>query len=193
LLALQHAGCGMMGSSFVLKYNPDFFPKTHMGTKGCTALDPLVIPALSDYVAPTMTEDKLLCPVRALKWYLKRTEKHREGKRRFLIAYKQGYKQDIAAPTVSRWIKEVVIRAYRKATPDAKQIYYPDTVPHAHQLRGIAASWAVAHRVSMDEILRACSWKSSTTFTSFYLRDMTLVSNNLSKLGPLVAAQNVVG
>ena len=44
----------------------------------------------------------------------------------------------------------------------------------------------------MDQIFRNCSQKSHTTFSKFYLEDMTKVQGDLSSLGPGVAAQKVV-
>ena len=191
LHALLAAGAGLMGNAMVLKFSPDFYAKTYLPESGTNVLDPLVIPSLKGILAPNMTEDMLLCPVRALRIYLDRTAKVREGRKKLFIAHKKGYKKEIAASTISRWICQVVAKAYEHASPLARKLYYPH--PKAHQLRGIGGSWAAANKVSLEEIMRACSWKSPTTFTSYYLRDMTMMADNLCRLGPIVVAQNVIG
>ena len=56
----------------------------------------------------------------------------------------------------------------------------------------MAASLAFSSQIELDEVLRKCLWKSHTTFSEFYLKDMTQVRDDLLSLGPLVAAQKVV-
>ena len=47
-------------------------------------------------------------------------------------------------------------------------------------------------QIDIEEILKNCSWKSHTTFSEFYLKDLTQVRDNLHSLGPITAAQKVV-
>jgi hypothetical protein len=61
-----------------------------------------------------------------------------------------------------------------------------------HQVRAMSTSWAFAKRASLADIMNAASWKSHTTFTRFYLRDVTNISDNMLKLGPVVAAQLIL-
>ena len=62
----------------------------------------------------------------------------------------------------------------------------------AHDVHSIAASLAFMGGVSLDQILGACFWKSHTTFTNFYLKDVARKSKDDSEycLGPV--AQHVV-
>jgi hypothetical protein len=60
----------------------------------------------------------------------------------------------------------------------------------AHQVSSLAASWALYSNDSMESILNACSWKSHNTFTQYYLKDMTTMSEKMLHLGPVVAAQH---
>ena len=41
-----------------------------------------------------------------------------------------------------------------------------------HDVGAFAASKAFYGGVSMDQIMQACHWKSHSTFTKFYLRDL---------------------
>ena len=74
--------------------------------------------------------------------------------------------------------------AYDSATEEDKQI----TGVKAHQVRAMAASWALHNKASMDEIMNACSWKSPMTFTQFYLKDLALIRDQMYHLGPVVSA-----
>jgi integrase len=170
--------------------SPDFVAKTHIPRKGTTSMVPLTIPALKRILGPNMQEDRLLCPVRALRYYLDKTQPIRGTRTRLFIAYKKGHKGDIAVTTIASWIKRAIIRAYQRPSRSSVQQFYPTA--HAHQLRSLAASWAAAGAIPFEDIMTACQWKSPTTFTSYYLCDMTAVRANMLTLGPIVAAQSVV-
>ena len=76
---------------------------------------------------------------------------------------------------------------------------YTDTKPEvlqvlnikAHQVRGMAASWALLGGVSVDDIAKSCHWASHNTFTSFYLQPLTW-SDGETFLGPIIAAKHQV-
>ena len=46
---------------------------------------------------PSLVQDKSLCPVRALRYYLDKTKDLRKGKRILFVAIKEGYSKDIGA------------------------------------------------------------------------------------------------
>ena len=46
-------------------------------------------------------------------------------------------------------------------------------------------------RLSLEQILAACHWKSHNTFTQFYLKDVAWADSELYHLGPVVAAQQI--
>jgi len=56
----------------------------------------------------------------------------------------------------------------------------------------MAASLAFRGGADLEEVLRDCSWQSQTTFTDYYLKDVSVVQGELSRLGPLAVAQQVV-
>ena len=45
--------------------------------------------------------------------------------------------------------------------------------------------------VRLSDIMRAAQWRSYTTFTAFYLKDMALCEDDMLRLGLLVTAQQV--
>ena len=59
--------------------------------------------------------------------------------------------------------------------------------PNAHSIRGIATS-AFFKNWSLASVLEASSWRSNMVFTSFYLKDVQYIFENVHSLGPLVAA-----
>jgi len=61
-----------------------------------------------------------------------------------------------------------------------------------HKVRALAASLAFRGNIDLEEIMQACSWQSHSTFSSFYLRNVSQVQGDLRVLGPIVAAQAVV-
>ena len=54
----------------------------------------------------------------------------------------------------------------------------------------MAASLAFHRQASVEQILRADTWRCHNTFTVFYLKDLSLYSADLVQLGPVVAAES---
>ena len=119
----------------------------------------MVIPALTKHVPQDMQEDSSLCPVRAVRFYLDKAKDMRVGRKKLFVAYKQGYgEKDIHPNTISGWLKQTIVLAYEEMSVDDQRL----TGVKAHQIRGMAASWALIQycNTSMDNILQACTWKS---------------------------------
>ena len=169
-----------------LQPDPAFISKTELGNKGLAVLRPIVIPALKQSVDKRMKEDLTLCPVRALKFYIRKTEDLRANRDKLFISMKKGHIGDIKKNTVSFWIRKMITKAY-----ELQELELLGRV-RAHDVRGMASSWAFLRNISLEEILAACGWKSHSTFTSFYLKDLTVQGDNLLKLGPVVVAQSTV-
>ena len=148
--------------------------------------DPIVVPSLARICKWEHT-DRLLCPVRALKFYLKMTSSYRQNRTRLFLPIKGN--KDISKDTISRWISYTVKLAYRKLTK--RDISFLKI--KAHEVRALSSSWAFFDKVPLSDILQAAVWNSSSTFAKFYLRDMSQQAQNLQSLGPIVVAQKVVG
>lgn len=174
----------------VLFPSRDFVPKTRAAMEGHEAFSPIVLPPLGPAVG-TAEPDALLCPVRALRIYLERTRPFRQGRKRLFISYQTGRTSDITRQTLSGWVKCLVQYTYKFAGVDARRLYRIS----AHQVRHIGVSLASATNVNLETLVRAGMWSNSTTFTNFYLSNATTViqQSGRFRLGPLVAAQAVVG
>ena len=170
-------------SSVTLLVDPQFIAKTAISSE---ALQSVTIPALTPLLSAELQDERTLCPVRALKFYLAETDKTRGTKQKLFISMNDGYNEEIEKQTLSRWIRDTVRFAYRiKDQPEPVDI-------RAHDTRKISSSWSVYNQVSMDNILAACTWKHKTTFVTHYMKNMSRYSEGLYKLGPLVVTQTVV-
>ena len=143
---------------------------------------PIVIPSL----ARTCKREhlgRLLCPIRALKFYLKMTSSYRQNRTRLFLSIKVN--QDIS---VSRWVAYTIKLACRKLTRRDISFLKIKT----HEVRALSSSWAFFDKVPLNGILKVAVWNQSSTFAKFYLRDMSQQMANLRTLGPIVVAQKVV-
>jgi hypothetical protein len=169
--------------SVTLFLDSSFIAKTELASSVKDSR-PLTIPALGTQTGHA--EDSTLCPVRALRCYMDRTSEIREDKEKLLIAYKQGFKGDITKATLSHWLKKTVLYAYNTAAAGEEDIRV-----RAHDIRGLSASWARLTNLTLESIMDACSWKSHNTFTSYYLKDLALIQEDMFTFGPIVAAKQI--
>ena len=165
-----------------------FIAKNQLASEGPLAIQPVVIPALKPTLDPSLIQDKSLCPVRALRYYLDKTKDLRKGKKLLFVAIKEGYSKDISKATISSWIKQSIILAYQKSDQEVQNV----SQVKAHEVRALAASLAFKGGVALDEIMASCFWRSHSTFTNFYLKDLCWHNGDVMKIGPVVAAQHVV-
>ena len=118
----------------------------------------------------SIREDKVWCPVRALKWYMKRTEPLRGTCHSlFIISCKPHGRA--SKDTISRWIVEAISRS--SSPPDARR-------PRAHDVRAVSTSMALFGGVPLEDILQAAAWRSSNTFISSYLKDILVGESQMS-------------
>jgi hypothetical protein len=173
-------------SYFLLKFDRRFLAKTkRLEHRGQTAVTIPAIPYSDRY-------EQALCPVRVLQAYNTRVEPIRQTAQatKFFVAMKPGFCGDIAVNTISRWIVKAITTAY-EAVGQQSDLQRTHNV-RAHDVRAMAASLAFMRSVSLEDIFQATQWRCHTTFTDHYLRDLTVQSNDLLRLGPIVAAHNVV-
>ena len=88
-------------------------------------------------------EDRTLCLVRALRYYLDRTKVLR-GSRSLL--FKKGHTSDIRPATLSSWLKQTILLCYKQADQQALDLVQVK----AHDIRAFAASKAFYGGVSVD-------------------------------------------
>ena len=174
-------------SSVSLYPSPGFMSKNHLAKEGpgCSAL--VIIPALAPTLDKSLKEDRILCPVRALRYYLDKTEDLRTGKELVFVFFRKSFNKDIVPATASSWIKQTIVLCYQLSDEQAQTLHQV----RAHDVHAFVASKAFQGGVLLDQILSACHWKSHNTFTQFYLKDVAWADSELYHLGPVVAAQKV--
>ena len=136
---------------------PDFIAKNQ------THSSPLVevfLPSIASF--SSVADDKLWCPVRALRWYLDRVKTKRCASSLF-VTHIEPFKA-ASKSTIARWLVECI----RAAGPEA---LVADRI-RAHDTRSISTSWALFHGASLKEIQAAAYWSSPNTFIACYLKDV---------------------
>ena len=158
---------------------PGFLAKNQLPTQ---APEWITVPGIA-HLNPAEPE-RMLCPVRQLKLYIRDSESIRGGRQQMFLHWNRSIR-DIMRSHISRWIVETVKEAYTQADRQFDRVT-------AHEVRALSASWAYNCQVALPDILAAAFWRSSGVFQNSYLRDMACVAEGMSTLGPVVVAQHVV-
>ena len=180
-----------------MKWDPDwsnvylephslFLAKTQKNHKATTARQ-FKIPNLTSYVGPH-EPDRLLCPVRALRYYIARTKPFRQGKKALFVSLQPNRKSDITRQSINIWLRNTIRLAY------ALHDQSTDNLGRAtnHEIRSVASSLVFEKSLSLSTVMKACHWRNNTTFTSFYLKDVAVMSHDLMRLSPVVVAASVL-
>ena len=180
----DHLRFSNLDGSLILRTQVGFLAKTQLPSR---APDSITIPKLSNFCRKSDNFKSMLCPVRAVKIYLNKTKSLRKHRKRLFIPT-QG-DQDLAKSTLSRWVKYTIKHAYDSISKNPNRLFKP----RAHELRALSASWAYMNYILLEEILKSAVWSSSSLFALHYLRDFREQTENLRAMGPIIAAQKVVG
>ena len=114
-------------------------------------------------LSPSSEGLTLLCPVRALRAYIDRTQALRGEGTQLFVCYggaRLGF--PLSKQRLSHWIVDAISAAY-----DVRGLPVPSGVV-AHSVRGVVTSWAALKGVSVAEICAAASWSVPCTFARFY-------------------------
>ena len=171
--------------SMSLRFLPDFLAKN----QDPSAQAPVVsIPSLTS-VLDEQDEDRYLCPVRALRRYLRMTRHFRGAKRRLFISWNSECLCDIRKSSIARWLTDTIKAAYAALAPSTSVLS-----PKAHEIRAWSASLAFAQTRDLRAVLDAAYWRSPATFIQHYLRDVARLREDGSLgIASAVVAQRVVG
>ena len=83
----------------------DFIAKNQLTRESSQSVSPVTIPALTTIVDRQFKEDRTLCPVWTLRYYLDRTKDLRRSQSFLFISFKKGHTSDIRPTTLSSWLK----------------------------------------------------------------------------------------
>ncbi len=104
----------------------------------------------------------LLCPVRALRIYVDRTQSFRTSDQLFVCFGGQQKGRAVSKQRLAHWIVEAIVLAYQ-----ARRLLCPLGV-RAHSTRGVASSWTLVRGASIADICKAAGWATPNTFARFY-------------------------
>ena len=133
-------------------------------------------------------EEALLCPVRALKVYLKRTEKLVGPNMNRLFVSPRHPARPASKNALSCFIRTAIKEAHVDLCPDL----LPVLKVKPHELRAVSTSVAFEHNLSLQSVMEAAQWRCNSVFASHYLKDISFVYNDCRTLGPLLVAGSVV-
>ncbi|XP_068248828.1 uncharacterized protein [Palaemon carinicauda] len=164
------------------RFVPEFIAKTQNPGVSDPRFDSFKVTSLR-----SVTNDPdhlLLCPVRSLRRYLKRTAAARPHVQALFVSTGRT-KRRVTKNSISSWIRKVISSTLNPDSP-------PSSRPRAHDVRGVATSLAFKRNFSVTQVLQAGVWKRQTTFTAHYLQDVTHRNLDTFSIGPVVAAQQLV-
>nr|XP_054595475.1 uncharacterized protein LOC129162961 [Nothobranchius furzeri] len=165
-----------------LKPNPAFVPKV------VGSFSPIILTAFypPPFSSPEEERWHKLCPIRALKEYVNRTENLRRGDQLFVSWGGPRKGKPVTKQRLSHWIAEAISMAY-----SCQGIQAPVGL-RAHSTRGLSASWALFRGLSIQEICAAASWASPLAFARFYKLDVSVpaMTHTILSVGSL-AGQDV--
>ena len=92
---------------------------------------------------------RLLCPIRALKRYLKVTKPIRKNRKRLFLPLKGDH--DITKGSISGWISYTIRLAYKKLSKSKITLLKIK----AHELRALLASWSYMNKIPIEDIIKA--------------------------------------
>ena len=137
-------------SKVSLSPSPCFLSKNQLAREGPESVAPVVIPALAPTLDSSLKEDRSLCPVRALRYYLDKTKDLRDKKELVFVSFKKNFDKDISPSTISSWIKQTVILCYQLSDQKSLTLHQVK----AHDVRAFAASKAFQGGVSLSRSSR---------------------------------------
>ena len=171
------------GGSATLGLAPDFVCKNQASDERGRSFK---LPALSATVTGEEGVSLVLCPVRALRIYTRRTAALRDGRRRLFLPHSPRSSKELDLRALAVYLRSAVIDAYKAAGLS------PPSRANPHEIRAVSATMAYHCNISVSDILKGCFWRSNTVFANHYLRDLSSQDlEGISRLGPQVFAQQL--
>ena len=172
---------GKQGQDLILSYLPHFLAKTESDSNPLPRSFPLK--SLGDFVGD-LREELLVCPVRCLLAYIKRTS-NIQSRPKSLFLSPGNPSRAISKNGISFFLRELISNYGLLGAQEG-------LAPRAHSIRSMATSLAFKKNIAIPRILEAATWRSNSVFASFYLKDVAIEFGDLWRLGPLVVAGQVL-
>ncbi len=104
----------------------------------------------------------LLCPIRALRCYVDRTQSFRTSDQLFVCHGGRQKGNAVSKQRMAHWIVDAITLAYQ-----SQGVPCPFRL-RAHATKSVASSWVLACGSSLADICIAAGWATPNTFTRFY-------------------------
>lgn len=170
-------------NSMFLSYLPEFVAKTE------TATNPgpreFKLASLSEVVGRD-DEERRLCPVRALKWYLHRTKSQSRPRQLFLSV--KDPSRPLSKAAISFFLKQLI----RSAHENFPEHLGPTLRVKAHDVRAVATSLLWGRNKALSDVMAVAGWRTQSVFANHYLKSVHRIQGGLFSLGPVVAAGSVI-
>ncbi len=163
--------CLVFGSDYshvVLRPWPGYVPKVPTTPFRDQVVNLQALP--SEEADPAL---ELLCPVRALRIYVDRTQSFRSSEQLFVCYGGQQKGKAVSKQRLAHWIVDAIALAYQSQGEPC-----PLGV-RAHSTRSVASSYALAHGASLADICRVAGWATPNTFARFYSLRVEPVSSRM--------------
>ena len=142
-----------------------------------------LVRSLSDFTAG-LDQDLLLCPVKALWVYLRRTFSFANCPRHLFVS-PCSTSRSMSMDGISYFLRVVIHEAGA-----SREVGVP---VRAHSIKGISTSTAFHENWSVASVLAVASWRSTVVFAAFYLRGLPFEFEGLRSLSPFMAAGEQIG
>ena len=180
LQALSHK-VSWFGEDACVSYISSFIAKTESVDNQLPRS--FIIKSLCEFVGD-LEQERLLCPVRALKFYLKASSTI-IGRPLNLFVSPRCRQRAISKNALSYFLRETISGAGALCPSEGHGL-------RAHSIRGVSTSFNFHRNCAVSEISKSATWRSNIVFASFYLRDYTYSLDDLYSLGPFVSAGRVL-
>jgi hypothetical protein len=120
----------------------------------------------NDVFIPSYKKNKLICPRRAVQYYVQATEDLPGQKGTLFVAFGGKTKgSPVHKRTISGWLVKAIKLCYTLRGKELPRV-------KAHSTRSISTSWALFNHASYASILKAADWRSDRTFAKHYGLDL---------------------
>ena len=145
---------------------PDFVAKTQNPSVPDSCFKEFSVPSVDDFVEDDRDE-LLMCTICALQRYLSKTEQHCPGIEGLFISTGWRKKRD-SCNTISFWL-HCHLHGPCLCFRGRLSLF----IVRAHEVRKVATSLLFKRNCVVHQVLKAGTWSAQSTFSIFYLRDVT--------------------
>ena len=168
-------------SGVILETLPGYIPKVRANAEREARYLPMVVRKLSSITNDS--SELTLCPVRALQQYHQIAKEKAPNRPQFFISTR-GNKRAVTKNTISAWVVKLIRSAYSSASSEDCRL----SQTSVHEVRAIATSLAYQATYALDDVLKAATWATPTTFIDHYLREVTGLQGRIHVIAPCVVA-----